>query len=49
MEERQIILKQIEILQNRQEKEDILVDEIIRLSVQIDTLLSKLEKYPITE
>lgn len=49
MEEREIILKQIEILQAKQEQEGLLVDELIRLSAQITTLLSLLDKYTTTE
>ena len=40
MKEKEIILKQIEILQTRQETEGLNVDELIRLSAQITTLLS---------
>lgn len=45
MKEKEIILKQIEILQTRQETEGLNVDELIRLSTQIKTLLSLLDKY----
>ncbi len=47
MKEKEIILKQIEILQTRQETEGLNVDELIRLSAQITTLLSLLDKYNI--
>ena len=47
MKEKEIILKQIEILQTRQETEGLNVDELIRLSAQIITLLSLLDKYNI--
>ena len=47
MKEKEIILKQIEILQTRQETEGLNVDELIRLSAQITTLLSLLDKYTI--
>lgn len=46
-ERKEIILKQIEILQTRQETEGLNVDELIRLSAQITTLLSLLDKYNI--
>lgn len=46
MNERIIILKQIEILQEKQNTSGLLVDELIRLSTQITSLLSLLEKYP---
>lgn len=49
MEERAIILKQIEILQAKQEQEGLLVDELIRLSGQITLLLSLLDEYSTTE
>jgi hypothetical protein len=45
MTEKEIILKQIDILQARQETEGLNVDELIRLSTQITTLLSLLDKY----
>lgn len=45
MKEKEIILKQIDILQARQETEGLNVDELIRLSTQITTLLSLLDKY----
>lgn len=45
MKEKEIILKQIEILQGKQENSELLVDELIRLSSQICSLLSMLEKY----
>jgi hypothetical protein len=47
MKEKEINLKQIEILQTRQETEGLNVDELIRLSAQITTLLSLLDKYNI--
>ena len=47
MKEKEIILKQIEILQTRQETEGLNVNELIRLSAQITTLLSLLDKYNI--
>ena len=47
MKEKEIILKQIEILQTRQETEGLNVDELIRLSAQITTLLSLLDEYNI--
>ena len=47
MKEKEITLKQIEILQTRQETEGLNVDELIRLSAQITTLLSLLDKYNI--
>ena len=47
MKEKEIILKQIEILQTRQETEGLNDDELIRLSAQITTLLSLLDKYNI--
>ena len=47
MKEKEIILKQIEILQTKQETEGLNVDELIRLSAQITTLLSLLDKYNI--
>lgn len=49
MEERAIILKQIEILQAKQTQEGLFVDELIRLSGQITTLLSLLDKYSTKE
>lgn len=45
MTEKEIILEQIDILQARQETEGLNVDELIRLSTQITTLLSLLDKY----
>lgn len=45
MTEKEIILKQIDILQARQETEGLNVDELIRLSTQITTLLSLIDKY----
>nr|DAL59834.1 MAG TPA_asm: hypothetical protein [Caudoviricetes sp.] len=45
MKEKEIILKQIEILQTRQETEGLNVDELIRLSTQITVLLTMLDKY----
>lgn len=45
MTEKEIIMKQIEILQARQETEGLNVDELIRLSTQITTLLSLLDNY----
>lgn len=49
MEERAIILKQIEILQAKQEQEGLLVDELIRLSGQITLLLALLDDYSTEE
>ena len=45
MKEKEIILKQIEILQTRQETEGLNVDELRRLSTQITVLLTMLDKY----
>lgn len=44
MAEKEILMKQIEILQAKQESESLSVDELIRLSTQITVLLQMLEK-----
>lgn len=47
MTEKEIIMKQIEILQTKQDNERLTVDELIRLSTQITVLLQQLEKYQV--
>ena len=47
MKEKEINLKPIKMFQMTQETEGLNVDELIRLSAQITTLLSLLDKYNI--